>query len=315
MSTFVLAKFRGAGLGSGPSRSTWGRFVVLLTLAVVASSCSGTPDSEQVRQSVDGFSDPSSDIQFALRRIESEIDSCMLNAGHERWVENRVKLSDAALAASVAVAGPPMFRFSDGEVVGYSGDLDGLVEGSSLNGPESSDIPFDEDGPLSLEQQAELDENAAIAVSLLGEDDAESIEFEVPGFGLVGQDLGGCKGGAYDAVIPRSDLPTFLAGEFLLSNLANRLQFGALENLEASQLWTDCMNSEGFEIRSPFEVGSSTFPQLEIARADFSCRQQSDFDSEYQESLDDVIREAPGQIVPALEELERVASSVRAESS
>ena len=286
---------------------------LFLVVATLGASClRGSADPVQIRASIAGYSDPSSSIQFALRALDIELTSCMTDANQEDWVKYTRPRGDIALGAAIIIDGLPNFALNNGEVVGYSSEPEDPFARDYLDGYVDPLAGLEEDATPTPEQQATIDLEVLAVIALLGPaGSSPTVSFEVPGFGGFGQDMGGCMGQAYGAVVPAEDQPAFLAGEFIIDNLASKLRHKALKGLPELDVWQNCMKKEGFDVTNPFRVSSLNFSPQIVAPIDALCRDEADFDTAYQTAIDKVIRSSPAGIGPALNKFERITKEIQ----
>ncbi len=292
------------------------RLIAIVSILIVPMvvSCSESATNVELISHLDSLADPTSDAQFLFQSVAQAEQACMSRAGFEGY-------NDGGDAGSLAVHAVNRFRSlptiearSDGSL-GYGepiSDYFVTASGDQADGHNHGDGEGEEDHGHG---SAPDHEDVSMSVALMGDvGTASRVEYEVPGVGVVGQVVGGCIEESYSE-IPPDDVKTYLTGAFVASNLAGQLRSQTLDRIaDLVRRWSECMADAGFEAVSPFDVGSlaSIGTEDEVAAVDRSCRSlDQDLDSQYEETLLEVSDDVADDVVPALEEFERLASDYR----
>lgn len=292
--------------------------VSVVAAAVLFTSCatgseepSSTPhNSDGLRAMIAGYSRPDGDVQFVLQEIERRIADCMTAQGFDDWVTTNVPVSEMAQQFSLAIAGLPAIVVEDGQAAGYA---DPPRNHTDEETPELSPAASEDAGSVGEPAPSDVRE-AATVDALLGPPGGESVSYRVPGAGVLEQDLGGCKGVGYAAVLEQDEMPGFLAAEFLMLNLPSAIASKALQRTEGIEEWSGCMARIGLSFRTPFApvVAGDSAGSHEVVAQDYACRTEMDLEAAYAAAVDAELAAAPREMAAALGELEQTAAAARA---
>ena len=281
--------------------------IIGLTLA-----CSDS-DPEEVRAAILTSSDPSSDILYVLEAVEAADNACRLEQGIAPLTPGD-RISNMVLDGQLALQGPPAFRRLDGQVIGYTAE----VEERHIDHRQAyrSD-PHDHDHDHDFEEEVNPEGWTTTEGEYASQADEPTetipvISFDVPMFGNFGVLMEGCFGVALETVVPHEHLEDYLVGSTLLDYLGFNVHQEAANRTSKLEDWRDCMNDEGFGVTSPFDIlKRHDYLPEEIAPVDQQCRQETGFVEAYLRQVDGLLQEIPSSVLAALEELDLVAREIR----
>ncbi len=285
------------------------RALRLVLIIGLLAACSNS-DPEEVRAAILTSSDPSSDSLYVLEAVEAAENACRLEEGIELLKPNG-RVSNFVLDGQLALQGPPEFRRLDGQVIGYTVEVEERhIAHRQAYSSVAHDHDIEEEDESSVGWDSPEDESASQA-----EEPAETvpvISFDVPMFGTQGVLLDGCNGEALTTVIPDEHLVNYLVGEAILAEFGFTVHQEALERTSKLKDWRECMQKEGFDVRSPFNIlKRHDYLPEQIAPVDEQCRQETGFVGAYLRQVDGLLKDVPSSALAALEEFDMIASEIR----
>lgn len=284
--------------------------LALVSVLIISTSACSKSDPEEVRAAILTSSDPSSDVLYVIEAIEAANDACLLEQGIEP-VPPGSRISNMVLDGEVSIQGLPPFRHLDGKVIGYTTDLEerhiehrqayNRTPGDDLISPDPEDQI---DGWTLLEEDREPEDQPRETIPV--------ISYEVPMIGSFGILMEGCVGQSLETVVPDEYRVDYLVGSTLLDYLAFRIHSKALDRTSGMHAWRECMQDEGFDVKSPFNILKfHDYEPAEVAPADARCREHTGVDEAYLSQVDRELRRVSASALAALEDLDRVTREIR----
>ena len=279
----------------------------LMLIIMLTSGCSKS-DPEEVRAAILTYSDPSSDILYALEAVEAADNACRLEQGIDLLPPGS-RISNMVLDGQLALQGPPEFRRLDGQVIGYTAQVEERhIAHRQAYRSDTHDHDIEEEHP----EGSDSPEDESASQADVPAETVPVIYYDLPMFGNHGTRMEGCSAVAMATVIPEEHLEGYLIGSRLLDYLGFNIYQEALGRTSELKIWRECMQDEGFDVKSPFNLLKNyDYLPEEVAPVDEQCRQESGFVDAYLRHVDGTLQDVTSSALAALEDLDSIAHEIR----